>query len=145
MLPGQSAFALTLVMWICISSPMSLAADLPQCPPEIMVRQTISQSPAPWKTFNSDERHPYTGVSFSEGPPDRKVTLAPGKQTRGRNGSVLRWSLPPSKEGYWVSCEYAQTSATIASPLPTDIRSCEVGYDNRAVPPMVTHWACGAR
>lgn len=95
MLPGQSAFAPVLAIWMGISSPMSLAADLPQCPPEIMVRQTISQAPAPWASFNSDERHPYAGVSFSEGPPDQKVTLAPGKQTRARNGSVLRWSLPP--------------------------------------------------
>lgn len=124
---------------------VAYASDFRQCPLELLVNQTVQSTQSDWKTFNSNEKHPYVGVSFSEGPPDKKATLAPGKEKKIKGGTLAIWDFPTTAEGYWVSCLYAETSATVAQKLPSDVQSCEVAYDVRSSPPIVKNWRCGSQ
>jgi hypothetical protein len=120
------------------------AADLPVCPPRLAVNQNSAASYSGWQNFASDEKHAFVGVSFSEGPPDQKVTLVPSKQKKNKGGSVATWGLTPSNEGYWVACLYAQTSMVVAQKLPADTTQCEVEYDGRFASPVAKNWRCSS-
>jgi hypothetical protein len=121
---------------------VACASDFQQCPLELLVNQTAQGTVSGWKTFNSDEKYPYVGVSFSAGSPDKKAILAPDKEKKIKGGTLAIWHFTTSAEGYWVSCLYAETSATVARRLPTNIQSCAVEYDGRSSPPIVKNWHC---
>lgn len=133
----------TLLAIITFMTNITCAADFQQCPLALKVNQTTQSITSDWKIFNSDEKHPYVGVSFSEGSPDKKVILAPDKEKKIKGGVLAVWHLPTSAEGYWVSCLYAETSVTIARRLPSNIQSCAVEYDSRSSPPIIKNWHCG--
>lgn len=107
--------------------------------------QTVRNVIPGWQAFDSDQQHPYVGVSFSEGAPDQKTVLAPTTEKKIKGGTLAVWKFPVSATGYWVSCLYAETSATIATKLANDIRSCEVEYDGRFSLPVAKRWHCGSR
>ena len=121
------------------------ASDYQQCPLDLRVTQTAQISSSEWKIFNSNGKHPYVGVSFSEGEPDKKVILAPGKEKKVKGGTLAIWDFSPSDEGYWVSCLYAETSATVAKKLPPNVQSCEAEYDVRSSPPLLKKWSCSTQ
>ena len=122
---------------------IAFASNVQQCPLELQVTQTTQGTVPEWKIFNSNEKHPYVGISFSEGSPDKKAVLAPNKEKKIKGGTLSIWDFTASSEGYWMSCIYAETSATVAQKLPTNIQSCEVEYDGRSSPPIVKNWHCG--
>ena len=138
-----SVFIATLALWLF--GGIACAAELLQCPTELSVKQTIQGAIPEWQSFNSNQKHPYIGVSFSEGPPDQKVILAPDQENKIKGGTLAVWSFPASTAGYWVSCLYAETSAIVAHKLPTDIRSCVVEYDSRYAAPLVKKWYCSSQ
>jgi len=117
-------------------------SDFVQCPSEVRVTETIQGNTSDWKAFDSDEKHPYVGISFSEGAPDQKLTLAPTQEKQTKGGILAVWDFTASSDRYWVSCLYAETSATVAQKLPSDIQSCEVEYDTRSSPPLARTWRC---
>jgi hypothetical protein len=124
---------------------LAYASDYQQCPLNLLVNQTVQNASSDWKIFNSYEKHPYVGVSFSEGEPDKKVILAPGKEKKVKGGTLAIWDFSPSDEGYWVSCLYAETSATVAQKLPPNVQSCEAEYDVRSSPPLLKKWSCSTQ
>ncbi|MBC7455278.1 MAG: hypothetical protein H7335_16595 [Massilia sp.] len=121
---------------------VACASDFQQCPLELLVNQTAQSTMSDWKIFNSDEKHPYVGISFSEGSPDKKMILAPDKEKKVKGGVLATWHFPTSAEEYWASCLYAETSVTIARRLPSNIQSCAVEYDGRSSPPIIKNWHC---
>jgi len=135
-------FEACLVGFACLAAPVVRASDLPECPKELTVRQSVDGEPAGWQALSTHDKHPYVGVSFTEGPPDRKVILAPSRSKRVHGASVSTWSLAKSNDGYWVSCLYGETSATVATKLPSDVAHCEVEYDKRFSRPVAKRWRC---
>lgn len=124
---------------------IAYSADFRQCPLELSIKQTLQNSQTDWKTFNSHEKHPYVGVSFSEGSPDKKVILAPSTEKKMKDGINATWEFSPSAEGYWVSCLYAETSVTVSQKLPSKVQACEVEYDADSSRPVVKKWRCSLR
>lgn len=133
-----SAAALSITSVVC-------AADFQQCPLKLAVKQTIQSTVSDWKAFDSNEKYPYVGISFSEGSPDKRTILAPDKEKNMKGGTLATWHFSASTEGYWVSCLYAETSATVARRLPANIQSCEVQYDAHSSPPVVKNWHCSSK
>lgn len=132
---------LAIMLSPCIGG-VVFAGDAQRCPAQLSVIQVIQGAQASWQSFNSDDKHPFIGVSFSEGSPDKKVVLAPDTEQKKSSGIVASWALPPSADGYWVTCLYAETSATVGQKLPDDVRSCLVEYDGRSSPSVVLKWQC---
>jgi hypothetical protein len=131
-----------LLTYLCCSP---CAADTFTCPSELRVAQEIGENVKDWKPFNSKDRHPYIGVSFSQGPPDEQVILAPSSEKKHRGNIIATWELPPSTDGYWVSCLYSKTSAVVVRKLEGNPSSCEVEYDNRFSTPVAKQWRCNSR
>ena len=40
------------------------------------------------------------------------------------------WQLPKNDRGYWLQCNYANTTAQIARRLPASVTRCDVVYDH---------------
>lgn len=119
------------------------AAQVPACPPRLAVQQAAPAAPEGWKAFDTKREHPFIGVSFSEGTPDRRYTLAPDRDRKtGPNASTSTWTFSPGPEGHWVACTYAETAVVIAQKLPENVTACEVKYDTRHRPAIVREWSC---
>lgn len=129
-------------MGLAFSETLAYASDSLHCPEQLLVRQKVEKTPSDWQIFNSDEMHPYVGVSFSEGPPDQKVILAPAQEKKVKSRIFSLWKFLPSTQGYWVSCLYADTSVIVSKKLPSEVQSCEVEYDADFSIPKATNWLC---
>ncbi len=112
------------------------------CPSELTVLQSIVQDVSGWKMYGSHRRHPFVNLSFSEGIPNESYILVPDEEKRKGSRLIARWELLKSTEGYWVLCEYADTSATVARKLPEDVAYCEVEYDRIFPEAVVKQWHC---
>lgn len=136
---------IVVLVFSLLTAGIAHASDFQQCPFELLVSQTVQGAQPDWSAFNSDKKHPYVGISFSEGSPDKRAILSPSKEKKIKRGILAIWEFPTSVEGYWISCLYAETSATVARKLPSEIQSCEAEYDIRSSPPLVKKWHCDSQ
>lgn len=130
---------------VLLASKASLAEaqDAHTCPKKLAVMQTVAERIADgWKSVGSNKEHPFIGISFSAGYPDKAMLLAPSKKVKKNKAITVIWEFPESDTGYWVSCEYGKTSATVAKELDRNIRVCTVEYDSRFSEPVVKKWGC---
>ncbi len=135
----------TLGFLVCAGTAVHAASPEPiQCPAALTVQQSADAGPDGWQVFNTHDKHPYVGVSFSEGPPDKKAILAPNSEKKAGGAKLAVWTLTKSAEGYWVSCLYSETSATVAKKLPDDVTYCEVEYDRNFSQPVAKRWRCSS-
>lgn len=139
----EIVFLATLMM--LSSSQKVMAADVDSCPSELPVSQKILNAPGGWDEINTSDLHPYVGVSFSQGPPTDQVILAPDVVQEIRGGRRSVWHFSNTAQAYWISCLYAETSATVAKRLPKNIVTCEVEYDGKFSSPVAKTWRCRAR
>jgi hypothetical protein len=140
--PSQSTL---LTGWLFCTIPAWAGATAPAsmiCPPSLTVTQKIDAAAGDWLAFSSHERHPWTGVSFSEGPPDQMVWLAPTEEHAVRGIKVATRRFLPSAQGYWVACIYSGSSAYVARKLPAELSFCEVEFDPKFAAAEVSKWRC---
>lgn len=130
LVPAQTAFAGGATMPIV-------------CPAKLTVAQTVTAAATDgWSHIDTNEEHPFIGVSFSAGPPDRQHILAPAKEIKGKGTTTSVWEFPKSNVRYWVACQYSGTSATVARELGVNVSQCKALYDTRFAIPVVTQWKC---
>ena len=130
------------LMMVSLFGQTARAADFYACPSELKVAANVSEPPSGWEVINTDDRHPYVGVSFSLGPPSDQAILAPDGVRTIKSGRIAVWHFSDTVQAYWVSCLYAETSATVAKKLPANTGSCEVEYDGRFSAPVAKTWRC---
>lgn len=141
-LPPSAILAAILMASLPISS-RAEPEERNTCPPKIMVIQTVSsETHEGWSDYGTRDEHPLVGVSFSYGPPDQKALLAPSREIKKGKNTISTWILPKSDTDYWVSCEYAGTSAVVAKPLSKNKGICTVEHDSRFSTPIVKNWGC---
>ncbi len=119
--------------------------DLPQCPPELTVRQNVETAPGSWQPVNTRKTHYYSNVSFYDGHPDQMFLLAPNDEKKPKKGAkttINIWNLTPSAKGHWAACEYTGTSATVAMKLPDAVTRCEVEYGSAHSESDIKRWNC---
>ncbi len=122
---------------------LAFAGDEIVCPPRLTVQHDITGNvPDDWQKHDDRSSHPFVNVMFSEGSPDLQIILAPIGKKKVKGKSIAEWEFPKSAVGYWVSCLYNNTSATIARKLPEDVAYCEVQYDKAYSSPHVERWRC---
>ena len=80
--------ALAAVFLIQISC-AAYAGEMNDCPSSLRVAQTVQGGKGNWQPFDSDENHPFVGVSFSDGPPNLKVILAPDREQKTKLAFLL--------------------------------------------------------
>src|SRR5258708_37964528 len=94
------------------------AADPIQCPPVVEVRQQMAATVAGWSAAMDDLPHRLAGITFFDGKPDEKASLAPDSETKAAGKSVSTWNLGSGGGPVWVACRYARTTGTLPPELP---------------------------
>ena len=89
--------------------------------------------------------YPFVRVAFYPGNPAETSLIVPTIEFHGASGLHDGWVLPPRPEGYWMTCAYANTTATVARRLPDDVDFCQADYDGRFLTLVVRRWSCGVK
>ena len=107
------------------------AADVVHCPPTIAVKQQLT-SPVPgWSVTSDGMPHQLAGLTFFDGKPEDKASLAPDKNVAIKGKSVASWTFDGSGRAIWVACQYAGTNVVLTRELPRSMRSCSITYTDR--------------
>ena len=144
---GASTFAATSAapaLPMPAASPPS-ATLIDACPAQLPVRQTVSQSIAGWTPLNQDGSYPFARVAFFPGPPAETSLIVPSIEFKGSAGLHDAWDLPRRPGGYWMSCAYGNTTATVVRKLADDVDYCQADYDGRFLTLVVKRWSCGVK
>ena len=125
------------------ATPSAPLADA--CPAQLAVKQTVSEPVAGWTTLNQQGSYPFVRVAFYPGPPADSTLIVPTQEYKGQAGLHDAWDLPRRDGGYWMTCSYGNTTATVARKLPDDTDYCRADYDGRFITLVVKHWSCGVK
>lgn len=104
-----------------------LAADSVGCPKTIQVKQQIAAPVAGWNAASDGLPHQLAGLTFFDGRPEDKASLAPDGQTTQRNETISTWKFDKTRPT-WVMCQYSGTSVTLTKELPRGTSVCTVNY-----------------
>ena len=115
------------------------------CPAQLPVRQSISEAIAGWTPLDQQGNQPFQRVAFFPGPPADSSLIVPTAEYKGQTGLHDRWDLPRRAGGYWMTCAYGNTTATVARKLADDVDFCQADYDGRFLTLVVRHWSCGVK
>lgn len=134
---------------VVASAPVAAAAPskplVDACPAQLPVRQTVLESVDGWTPVDQQGNYPFVRVAFYPGPPGETSLIVPTVEYRGQAGLHDRWELPRRSGGYWMTCAYGNTTATLSRKLADDVDFCLADYDGRFMTLVVKHWSCGAR
>jgi hypothetical protein len=115
------------------------------CPAQLAVKQTVSDPIAGWTALDQQGSYPFVRVAFYPGPPVDGNLIVPTLEYKGQAGLHDTWDLPRREGGSWMTCSYANTTATVARKLADDTDHCRADYDGRFMTLVVKHWACGVK
>ena len=115
------------------------------CPAQLAVKQAVSDTPAGWTPVNQQGSYPFQRVQFYPGPPADASLIVPTLEFKGQAGLHDGWDLPHREGGYWMTCSYGNTTATVARKLADDTDYCRADYDGRFQTLVVKHWSCGVK
>ena len=120
----QVKFAL--IAFACALAPVNLVRAESACPATIVVEQRAS-APAPdWTVSYSGYETAVAGVTIFDGPPAQQASLVPDSEKQVADNIIQVWQLPKSDRGYWLQCNYANTTAQIVRRLPPNLSRCDV-------------------
>lgn len=118
-----------IVLAFAITAPHPAQAES-ACPKTIAVAQNAT-APAPdWSVSYSGYDTAVQGVTIFDGPPAQQASLVPDNEKTVGDDVIQTWQLAKSDRGYWLQCNYANTTAQISRRLPTGVDRCEVVYDH---------------
>jgi hypothetical protein len=120
---------LNLIALACAIAAPHLACAQATCPASLVVEQKTS-APAPnWTVTYSGYDTALAGVTIFEGPPAEQASLMPDSEQTTNEIVFQTWKLARSDRGYWIQCQYANTTAQISRRLPADVSRCDVTYE----------------
>ncbi|MEO5686047.1 MAG: STY0301 family protein [Burkholderiaceae bacterium] len=115
------------------------------CPAQLAVQQNVSEVIAGWTPLNQQGNYPFVRVAFYPGPPAETSLIVPTVEYKGAAGLHDGWDLPRRAGGYWMTCSYGNTTATVARKLADDVDFCQADYDGRFLTLVVRRWSCGLK
>jgi hypothetical protein len=120
---------LHLIALACAIAAPQIARAESSCPPEITVDQRASAPGADWVISYSGYQTAVAGVTIFDGPPSAQASLVPDNEKTSGDNTIQIWQLAKSDRGYWLQCNYANTTAQISRQLPASVTQCDVVYD----------------
>jgi hypothetical protein len=103
-------------------------ADAVHCPPTIAVKQQLAAPVPGWSVTSDGMPHQLAGLTFFDGKPEDKASLAPDNNVVVKGKSVASWIFGVSDRPTWVACQYAGTNVVLTRELPKSTRTCSVTY-----------------
>lgn len=121
-------------LFVCLTAlsaaaSMLSAADTVQCPATIAVQQQLTAPVPGWSASSDGMPHQFAGLTFFDGKPEDKASLAPDKQTALKVRTVASWMFPADGHPIWVTCQYAGTNIVLTRELPRGTRTCSITYN----------------
>lgn len=104
------------------------AEDAVRCPPAIEVKQQLAVPAPGWSIASEKLPHQLAGLTFFDGKPEEKASLAPDKQVGAKGKTVASWTFVVSGRPIWVACRYSATDVVLTRELPKTIRTCAITY-----------------
>ncbi len=120
---------LSLIAFACTIAAPQIACAQATCPATISVEQKASAPAADWTVAYSGYQTAAAGVTIFDGPPSQQASLVPDNEKTNEDAVVQTWRLARSDRGYWLQCEYANTTAQIYRRLPASVTRCDVTYE----------------
>lgn len=117
---------LNLIAFACAIAAPHLACAEETCPPTLTVEQKASAPGADWTVSYSGYNTAIAGVTIFEGPPASQASLLPDNEQTTSDAVFQTWKLAKSGSGYWLQCEYANTTAQIYRRLSPSVSRCDV-------------------
>jgi len=115
-------------MAIAIAVSTLSAADAVHCPPAIAVKQQLAAPVPGWSVGSDGMPHQLAGLTFFDGKPEDKASLAPDKNVAIKGKNVASWTFDGSARPIWVACQYSGTNVVLTRELPKSTRSCSITY-----------------
>src|SRR5260370_20889105 len=84
-----------------------------KCPTVVEVRQQMAAPVAGWSVAMDDLPHRLAGITFFDGKPEEKASLAPDSETKAAGKSVSTWNFGSGGRPVGVACRYAWTTVTL--------------------------------
>lgn len=116
---------------LTLAAGVAIAADQVGCPAQVDVRQQIAAPVAGWSAVIGDLPQRLAGLTFFDGKPEDKASLAPDSESKSNGKSISTWNFGVGGRPIWVACRYAWTTVTLTRELPKQIRACSVTYNSR--------------
>lgn len=107
---------------------MALAIAAPDCPAKIEVKQTLASHLPGWSVGTDDAPHLLAGMTFFDGNPGEKASLAPDSENSHNGKTISLWTFAASARSTWVSCQYAGTDIVLRRELLRSTRACSITY-----------------
>jgi len=120
--------ALACFITLTVAARTVSAADAVRCPPTIEVKQRLAVPVPGWSVISEEPPHQLAGLTFFDGKPEEKASLAPDKQAKVNGKTVASWTFEASGRPIWVACRYSSTDAVLTRELPKNIRTCLITY-----------------
>jgi len=120
---------LSLIALACAIVAPHLACAQQTCPPTLKVEQKAVSPGADWSVTYSGYDTALAGVTVFDGPPANQASLAPDREHMTHDAVFQTWKLAKNATGYWLECEYANTTAQISRRLPPSVSRCDVVYE----------------
>jgi len=113
----------------CATLASNLACAEATCPPTLAVEQKASAPSTDWTVSSSGYNTALAGVTIFDGPPANQASLLPDGEQTTSDMVFQTWKLGKNDAGYWLECDYANTTAQIYERLPASVSRCEVSYE----------------
>jgi len=113
----------------CATLAPNLACAEATCPPTLAVEQKASAPSTDWTVSSSGYNTALAGVTIFDGPPANQASLLPDDEQTTSDMVFQTWKLAKNDAGYWLECDYANTTAQIYERLPASVSRCEVSYE----------------
>jgi len=119
----------SLITFACATLAPHLARAEATCPPTLAVEQKASAPSTEWTISSSGYNTALAGVTIFDGPPANQASLMPDNEQMSADTVFQTWKLGKNDAGYWLECDYANTTAQIYKRLPANVSRCDVTYE----------------
>ena len=143
----MARFLLTVIaLSLLIPTSLCQAADGINCPATIATRQEMASPANGWTPLLDDTPHNLAGITFYDGPPAEKASLAYDRIQHGKGEQVAVWIFARHEDRrIWLVCSYAGTAVELSRSLPPRVTTCTVSYNPQqqvAGLPMINKITC---
>jgi hypothetical protein len=125
----MNQLTLILIGLACAVAPAHFARAESACPQTVVVEQRASAPTPDWTVSYSGYETAVAGVTIFDGPPAQQASLVPDSEKTVGDNIIQVWQLPKSDRGYWIQCNYANTTAQISRRL-AGVTRCDVVSDH---------------
>lgn len=129
----KSSTSLAVILTLTFFIPCIALGEPISCPTLTSVTEKVTSNSPEWELNFNTLQNRVAQITIFDGPPSEKVALKHdgNRSKNGKKTLLWRFYLPhtaASTHGYWISCAYTHTNATMSKRLPDSVKECAITY-----------------